>query len=282
MLRGALPWVLLAATGNAQLYTTDAGVSSPEVPNLKQRFEWFARARSDELRAETRLAYSPDRLVQLDLVVPFVSRRVEVAGGATGTQEGLGDLTVATKWALLREDDVMRSDRLSALLDLRLPTGGDDARVDGKGRGRRTALGLSTFGAGAGLGYTLVRDRHRAAAAFRYWQWQKDDGFDPGEAVTLDLAWWYRLSPSRFFAGHDESEYRLTVELLSRWQADDRQGSVRNDNGGHELTAVLGLQCNLTGTAGVEAGILVPIEATTSSPFGHERFGFSLSFRLWF
>ncbi|MEO6594288.1 MAG: hypothetical protein ABIP94_06010, partial [Planctomycetota bacterium] len=66
----------------AQLFTTDAGVISPELPQWKQRFEWLPRARSDEWRTETLLSYSPDRLMQIDLAVPLVSRRVEAMPGS--------------------------------------------------------------------------------------------------------------------------------------------------------------------------------------------------------
>ncbi|HEX5051100.1 MAG TPA: transporter [Planctomycetota bacterium] len=275
----------LAAALPAQLFTTDAGVISPELPQVRERVEWLPRARSDEWRAESRLSWSPDRLVQLDLTVPLVTRRVEVLNGAGalhGKQEGLGDMTLATKWALVRADDVMRSDRFSLLVDVQLPTGDDDTHIDGADAGRRAALGLGTFGAAAGLGYTLVRDRHRAAAALRYWQFETDAGFAPGEAVQLDLAWWYRLSPTEFGARLDVPEYRLTAELLSRWQADDRLSGASAGNGGYEYAAVLGMQCNLTPASAIEGGVIVPFAHTTESPFGDARVGFTMSFRLAF
>jgi len=274
----------LVGSAAAQLVTTDAGVISPELPTVKERLEWFVRDDSRELRATTRLAWAPDRRFQVDVVVPFVDRTWNL--GARTTQEGLGDLEVEAKWALVRDDDVMRSDRLSLLGGLVLPTGDDELLVSGHHAGYvatpRSGLGLGTWGGSLGLGGTLVRDRHRLAAAARFHALAPDDGFDPGSTATLDLAWWYRVTPAVFAPDRDDIEVRGVVELLSKWQGDDALAGAGLANGGYDLWLVLGAQVFPTRAVGLECGVLLPLEMSTSSPFGHDRYALTVSFRLAF
>lgn len=282
----SLPWLLLGTTAlPAQLVTTDAGVLSPTLVSVRERLEWFAREHADEAVSLTSIAWAPERRLQLELGLPLLAREVDVpasGGPRRGRQEGLGDLELGAKWALLREDAVMRSDRLSVLADLRLPTGDDDRRVDGQDLGPRAGLGLGTYGGALGLGYTLVRDRHRAAAALRGWTWASDDGFAPGDAVSLDLAWWYRLSPAAFVVGDDTIEWRGVLELLGRWQGDDRLAGAGLGNGGLQGTIVLGVQANLDRACSLEAGVLLPLVDDTESVFGELRHGLLVSFRMLF
>ncbi|MBL8728875.1 MAG: hypothetical protein JNM25_10620 [Planctomycetes bacterium] len=280
MWRCALPCVLLPSLA-AQFYTTDAGVQSPDLPSLRERIEWRSRRDAEQWIAETRLVWSPRRELELDLTVPLVARHLDGVGGRSA-QQGLGDVVTSGKLALVRDDGVMQSDRLSLLLDVSLPTGDDDGTVDGLDLGPRAALGLGTAGVGAGIGGTIVRDRHRAAAAVRWWQFARDGGFEPGPMLALDVAWWYRLTPAVFAPHGDEVELRLVVEALARWVADDRRGGNDVGNGGHELRLVVGLQANLTPSFALELGAVLPLTETTSSPFGDERLGGLFSCRMSF
>lgn len=281
MLRPAFAVAVLAAAVPAQLLTTDAGVLSPALIAARETFEWQHRAGADDLRATTRAAWSPDRRLQFEAGVPWIARDVDTAG-AQGSMTGFGDLEFGAKWALLRDDAVMRSERLSVLGNVRLPTGDDDGRVDGVDLGRRAALGLGVYGVGAGVGWTTVRDRHRAAAALRGWTYSDDGGFAPGEAVTFDAAWWMRLHPVRFEPGVHHDELRSVVELISGWQQDDRQGGVGQDNGGFYAKALLGLQANATVATSVEAGVLLPLVDDTESAYGDFRVGVLVTFRVLF
>lgn len=278
--------VLLAAGGAAaQLYTTDAGVLSPDLPTLRERFEWSVRDDAEQWRATTKLSWSPGRQVQFDLDVPLLARRVAVpaaGGGLRGTQQGLGDVVFASKWALLREDDVMRSTRLSLFGDLLLPTGETTTRVDGVDLGPRGGLGLGAAGAALGVGGTWVHDRHRFAVALRAFAYDRSDGFSPGDEATLDLAWWVRLLPRTFAPGEPGVEVRGVLELLGRWRDDDRWRGAVLDDGGHELSFVFGVQANLDPARGVECGLIVPLDATTTSPFGDARYTVTLSLRWSF
>ncbi len=282
---GVLACLGFVAPAMAQLFTTDAGVMSPELPTVKERIQWLVREDSEELRATTRFSFAPHRRLQLDLALPFARREVEVAGVGgvrRGTQEGLGDLELDAKWGLVRDDDVMRSDRLSVLGRLSLPTGDTDDRIDGIALGPRVALGLDTWGGSLGLGYTLVRDRHRAAIAVRAAAFAQNELFDSGEEVTLDVAWWVRLTPREFDPEQASVEVRGVLEVLGRWKQDDELVDVDLQNGGTEWSFVVGAQMNLDPATSFEAGLTVPLDTSIESPFGDPRYGLLFSFRLSF
>jgi hypothetical protein len=281
MLRLVLAVAAVAVAAPAQLLTTDAGVLSPALIAARETFEWQHRAGADDLRATTRAAWSQNRWLQFEAGVPWIAREVDTAA-TQGSTSGLGDLEFGAKWALVRADAVMRSERLSVLGNVRLPTGDDDGRVGGVDLGRRAALGLGVYGFGAGVGWTTVRDRHRAAAALRGWTYTEDGGFAPGEAVTFDAAWWMRLHPVRFEPGVHRNELRSVVELISGWQQDDRQGGVGQDNGGFYAKALVGLQANATAATSVEAGVLLPLVDDTESALGGFRVGVLVTFRVLF
>ena len=285
MQRGILwAWPTLFATAAAaQVYTTDAGITSPAVPSIKERVDWLQRDRGEELRVETTFVCSPTRWLETDSTVPFVHRRALLGAQRLHAEvDGLGDVVLATKWALVRDDAVMASDRLSLFADLSLPTGEHHESEQGIELPRRLQPGLGSLGAALGAGATIVRDRHRAAAALRVWHFGDHDGFDPGLLVTLDTAWWYRLSPDRFDPAIEAAEWRVAVELLSRWQQDDAADGVDLQNGGFAADAALGLQCSITEALRVEVGARAPIVSYADDPAGDERLGLTLSFRLFF
>ncbi|HZN39783.1 MAG TPA: transporter [Planctomycetota bacterium] len=269
----------------AQIYTTDARVASPELLQLEERVDYLVRDRGEDLRAATTLVWSPADWLQTDWTVPFLHRRARFPSGGgfvSSEVDGLGDVVLNTKWALLRNDEPMETDRVSLLAGVLLPTGDYEDSEQGVPLPRRLQLGLGCPGAAVGLGATWVRDRHRAAVAFRGWHFAEHDGFAPGEELSLDLAWWYRLSPARFGPGMDGPEWRMTVELLSRWVADDELAGQSQQNGGGEVAAALGLQCSVVPSVRVEVGARAPLASDLDHPAGDERFMFPLSVRCFF
>lgn len=284
----ALPLALLlppAAPALAQIYTIDAGVSSPELPSLGRHAEWWKRADGEELRYSTGLTWSPHTRLETTAIVTGLYRRGRfTSNGNTISSEqlGFGDTLLLGKWALLREDDVMYSDRVSLLGGLSLPTGESGERSGGELIPRREQLGLGSFGGSLGLGTTVIRDRHRFAAALQWWHFGAHDGFEPGEELRLDAAWWYRLQPARFHPDGNVMEWRVVAELLSKWRTDDRLGGADQRNGGFDLSAVLGLQCHASAALRVETAVQLPITTGIETAFGDPRFGVSFNMRLFF
>jgi hypothetical protein len=288
-------WFAVGPALPAQLLTTDAGVMSPALVGVKERIEWIERDYADELRATTFLTTSPTRWLQLEVAVPYLWRDGEVppatGGGHAGhgpttlrdEQSGLGDIELAAKWAVLREDDVMRSHRVSLLGNLTLPTGDDDGRFDGFDLGPHAALGLGAYGGAVGLGYTWVHDRHRAAVALRGWTFGENDTRSrAGEQLTFDAAYWFRLSPAVFEARTETAELRGVVELRGLWREDDVRRGIDLNDGGSQWNVLLGLQAFATRATSFELGVVLPIEDTTLGAFGELRRGYLFSFRILF
>jgi hypothetical protein len=276
---------IAATIACAQVYTTDAAVASPELVHLKERFDWLHRDRGEDLRASTKFVCSPARWLETDLTVPLLHRSARFAGpgGFVSSEDtGLGDVVLETKWAVLRQDDVMASDRVSLFGDVSLPTGDHDETAQGVLLPPRVQLGLGCVGAALGIGGTWVRDRHRAAVALRVWHFVENDDFAPGDEVSLDLAWWFRLSPAIFDPGLHEPEWRLNVELLSRWVADDELANQSQKNGGGEIAAALGIQCNVMPSLRIEAGARLPLASELDHPAGDERFTATFAIRWLF
>lgn len=274
--------VAFAATLPAQIFTLDAGVRSPELPSARERIEVRGFAHGDEARATTDVTWSPDRRVETQLDVPWIWRDVRGGRVSGGTLSGLGDLRLRSKVALLRDDAVMRSDRVAVFGDVFVPTGDDDVTLRGVVAPRDLQPGRGTFGAGLGLATTLVRDRHRAAAAVEWRHWLAHDGVAADDEIALDAAWWFRLSPAAFAPGVDVAEVRTVVELRAVQTFDARVGGVRQDNGGLVLDGVLGVQVNASSKLRYELGAVLPLHDDTRRTLGRAGFGIVLGLTLYF
>jgi hypothetical protein len=275
-----------AVPAAAQVYTADAGVTSPNLRVARESLDWLRTGHVEQFRADTRLSFSPRTDLEMGLLVPWVRRRVEFedpgGGRQRATVEGLGDMHLHAKFALERADDVMQSDRLSLLGILTLPTGADDARTNGFELPRRLQLGLGAPGTGLGIVKTIVRNRHRASAEFVWRHAFDHEGFAPGDLLTLNLAWWYRLVPATFDPQVQEPEWRLTLELLSDYQFTDRDTGGSQHDGGVVSRAAVGLQCNVSPSFRCEGAIRLPLFQNQDGVFGDERFGFTIGLELFF
>jgi hypothetical protein len=279
--------LLLASSVPAQIFTADAGVASPELPSARLLATTLHTSRVDDVRLDADVSYSPRTDLELRLRAPLLWRDIDYldpdgGGRVDGSLSGLGDVNLRAKYALVRADDVMRSDRLSLLADVTFPTADHDAEVDGMVLPRRLQLGHGSFGFGIGPTCTLVRDRHRASAELGYRFWTTHHGHEPGDELYGNLAYWFRLAPVRFEPQEERAEYRLVGEVLSRYRSSDEQDSVGLRDGGTEITGVLGLQVNVSSSQRVELGAILPLYDDTDSVLGARGLGLALSFRMFF
>lgn len=278
---------ITATAGPAQIFTTDAGARSPQLPSLRQVLVVREYRHASELHAISELTWSPDTRFETRLDVPFVARDLEIPGGPGAGFDGsflaLGDLTLHGKLALVRDDDVMRSNRVALIAAIDAPTGRDDRRVAGVRLPRRLQPGFGGVGGSVGVAGTVVRDRHRAALSAQWRHRAAHDGFEPGDEIAVDAAWWYRLSPAAFERSTPATEYRLVAELRSVHRFADREGSVRAPDDGLRSEFVLGLQANTSNQRlRFEVGALVPVFEETPGPLGRARFGGVAAFTLYF
>jgi hypothetical protein len=272
---------LFTAALPGQILTTDAGVRSPQLPSVRTLLAYTEREISTDLTALLQLTHSPTTTLETGLEVPLIDRDID-AGTFDGQLSGLGDASVYAKYALLRDDDVMRSNRLALTAALHLPTGEHDEVLDGQLVPRRLQLGIGSFGIGLGGAATIVRDRHRASLAASWTRYGAHDGFTPGDEFAVDAAYWYRISPARFHAEEEVLEWRGVAELRSRYGARDRLPSGASSDRGLDVDALLGLQVHVGAALRGELGVVLPLRSGLDSPAGDLEFGLLAGFTVFF
>lgn len=280
LLRAALS-IGLAVPAGAQIVTENAGVLSPQTPELREVF-WFTEAASGrDLVWATQAIVSTDIANEFKFTLPWIWRSVERSAGDLDLS-GLGDVSVRWKHALYRDDDVMRSTRWASLVELAAPTGDSDEFDDGVAIPPDLRLSRGDWSFGAGAAFTTIDDRHRFAVDAMYRHRTSHDGFQLGDSVDLDLAYWYRLAPARFDDLETTTEVRGVVELLSSYRWDNEESGEIADGGGSLVWFAPGLQVFPLDWFLLEANVLVPVAQTIDDAFGDRHVGGILSLKFLF
>lgn len=229
---------------------------------------------------------SPNRSLELSAHLPLMSHRVNfegVGGPVRAEFEGVGDLVLRSKYNLILQNGVMRSQRLAVLGALSLPTGEYEEQSAGEAIPRPLQIGLGNLGLSTGLVYSGVADKNRWSAALVYNHYFAHDGFRFGDDVDLQLAYWRRLIPAKFSPAADERELRGVIELLARYHLPNSVGGVGDDSSeGLEVVAAPGLQFWWSPEVLFETNLLLPVADDTTSQFGELDWGFSFNLKLLF
>jgi hypothetical protein len=284
-LRG-LTWLVAAATFaagslGAQILTTDAGVRSPELPSIRALLRSRHYDNVDDLRFRANAVYSLTPNLEVEALLPMISRHIDVGAGSLDLV-GLGDTSLRAKFALLRDDGVMTSNRIALLGRAILPTGDSSSTINGQPLHPRLRLGLGSFGFGLGAASTIVRDRHRASVTLEWQHRGGHSGFDPGDEFELDMAYWFRLSPARFNPSLFEPEWRAVVEVQSRYASRDRGPGLTLSDRGIQVDGIVGLQLNAGTSLRCELGVLAPLVDDLRTPFGDTGFGMVFGVTFYF
>lgn len=273
--------LLSASVARGQIVTENAGVQSPETPELQERFEYGRFQSARDLSFVQGLVVGLDRENELRLRVPFTWRRFESAGGDADFS-GFGDATLHWKHALSREDDVMRSNRWSLIASVTAPTGDNSRIADGivLPNEARLSLGDWTFALGAAT--THISDRHRWSAALMFRHSTPHEGFQRGDEFDLNLAYWYRLLPAVFATTEDVTEVRGVLELLTSWRADSQYGGTKQDDGGVIAWLAPGLQVFPADACLLQMNIELPLAQSVDDALGTRHFAASLTVKILF
>jgi len=285
MRRPAVFALLFAAGAPAawgQVVTENAGTISPETPIWQTRFEYLRTGRLADVRAVETFLWAPNGVMDFALSVPLHHRDVEFGTGLEDTLEGVGDASLRWKHSLWKEDDVMKSTRLSALAGVKIPTGRWHEEEDGAEIPRKLQLGTGAFDVFAGPLFTWIDDRHRVAAELIGRYAFERDGFRLQPSVQVGIAYWYRITPARMEVAGEETEVRGVLELTSVFYGEsERDGRGIGDDGNITWLSP-GIQVYPAFWVLFEAGVQVPIIETVEDVRGDRKFGFLLSVKFLF
>jgi hypothetical protein len=107
------------------------------------------------------LLYGPTESLSLIAIVPFLSKDWTLDGGSelpeSASPTGIGDVNVGARYYFMRRTDVVERHRqfLAVSAGSTLPTGSDDAQVDGARIDQHAQLGTGAFGPYVGVSYVL-------------------------------------------------------------------------------------------------------------------------------
>ena len=279
--------VLLGSPLESQIITANAGVTSPEIPTLRESLDFREAKDYRSLTLNSRLLYGITPQLELDLGFPMVLHRKVRFRNRVGERDtkdlaGVGDISLTIKRSLFQADDVLESTRWALLARVKAPTGVDDRRDGGVRLARRLQLGNGSWGLGAGSVFTVIRDRHRFSAETTYFHETRHEGFRPGPEVAFNMAYWYRLSPARFDPELDRVEVRPVIELLTRYRSSSRSSAGRPRDDGWLISLAPGLQVYPRTDLLFEFYVLVPIFQNVDDPLGDRLLGAGLAVKVLF
>lgn len=174
--------------------------------------------------------------------VPALDKRLSLAGqNGSRVADGLGDLTVFARYTWRQWDEPGKTLRVAPLLGLIAPTGRDD-QSDRAGRlPRPLQAGSGAWGALAGLVVTRQTLDWQVDAQLAVSAFGRDEGYQPGQRLALDLSGQYRVWPRVLGAGVPGFLYTV-LELNLTDVAADELFRNKTASGGTQLLAAPGLQ----------------------------------------
>lgn len=208
------------------------------------------------------LPFAPHQRVTTRVVVPLVYKRLttsQVGSGAPYSEVGLGDVSVAAKWAFFVRDRLGGTSRLALVAGVSLPTGGTSARFDdGPEAPRPLQLGTGAVNASATLVGTVIRGQWGVSADLGHRRHAAADDFRFGASTRYDLAVGLRLP------AHVETIRTRTVQLYLEWNGSiagrsRTGGNDIGDSGGHVAFLSPGLQFVPLPQLLLEASLQIPV-----------------------
>ena len=286
--------LVLAATGTAAApltFNTALPVAEGEFV-LRQQFV-FSRASGDssgvgrereERAAVSVLGYGAAAHLTLFAEIPFVDRSLET--GAPGARRsrganGLGDITLSTRYTVFRRDGPGRTFRVAPFLGLKLPTGRSRTR-DSIGLlppSVRTGTGSWDPLGGIVLTHQTLDFQIDAQASYRVNT--RADGFEAGDVARADLSFQYRLLPRRIEGGTPGFLYGVAEANLRHRGHNSVNGVADRNSGGFALFVSPGLQY-VTKRWIVELGAQLPAMQRLNGTALEDDFILRVGFRLNF
>ncbi len=208
------------------------------------------------------LPFAPHQRVTTMVQLPLVYKRMTAASDSKQilySNVGLGDVTVAAKWAVFARDRFGGTTRFAVVGTARLPTGTTDATLEtGDLAPRPLQLGTGAFATGAVLVGTAVRGRWGVSADVGHSRSAKSGGYRFGSVTRYDVAIGVR------FPNHIETLRSRTLQLYLEWNGSvaerDRDGALAVQNtGGHVGFLSPGVQWVVLPQLLFEGSVQIPV-----------------------
>ncbi len=268
--RGALPIgftaaiviaVIQPASAHEPIFTPGAHTHSKDGQEVSVVYQRRRESGGGEKKTEQELALEYEYGVTANWTVkaeiPLVDKSV-VNGGSTG----IGDIALATKYRFIRKDLPGRQFSTTALFQIKLPTGDDDASP-------RLGSGSTDFVGGLLHGLESRRWYYNTAARYRL-NTEGGGGLEKGDKVFLDLVGGVRPVLTKYKEPDTVLFFEFNWENTER---DSLNGADVADTGGWELFASPGIFWTYRFFA-LTAGVQIPIAENLngSQPTSDYRF----------
>lgn len=249
--------------------------SAPSTGSVRAEFDWdylTASAASDENPAATEsltqmsfrpvVVYSPNNRLNLVLQVPLVRKDWTVAGGdapEAAKPFGLGDLDLGARFFIAQTTNLaaQRRQEFAVSIGTSLPTGANDAEVNGERIDDHAQLGTGSWGPYAGLLYALHRDPWNLTASLSGRLHSTNSfGYHYGSAMLWSVTGSYRAWDAVAFELGVDGRYAVR---------DTADGEFQVNTGGLLLALSPGVRVNPAGALWLNARAQVP--------FAHHLYG---------
>lgn len=194
--------------------------------------------------------------LQLGVALPYVSTDQDGVGiGADAS--GVGDLSLLGKWRFFRWDAPGEALNVSALADLSLPTGEDDATTSGMRIQPELQVGSGGVDPGLGLAATYEPGRWRfnAAGLYRFRTDTDGDHARLGDELIAEVEignrFWLEPYPGPFM--------RADIAARYFWQDESRQGARLPSTGSERATLAVTWAFRPRPALDLQAGVELPI-----------------------
>lgn len=205
--------------------------------------------------------YSPTTNTLFGIVVPYVEKRLDIAGVGEGTTRGLGDLTLIGHYRFLNRLGPGYADMAAARFGLSLPTSSTDRHIGTLNVPEPLRRALQPGAGSPALTFTLAAGRehylYNVNIDAGYQLNTSDDRFSFGDQTFADLSVQTFVLPAWTRARGFELLPALDL-LLTHAERDHFGGPVR-DSGGDTLVIAPGIQWIATERVLFETSVGLPV-----------------------
>ncbi len=205
------------------------------------------------------LPFAPHQRFTTKVVLPLIYKRFSTSPSPQYSNAGIGDLTVAAKWAFFARNRRDGTTRLALAGAVSLPTGSSNAEfADGSTAPRPLQLGKGVVSGGLTLVGTMVRGPWGLSADVGHARAASDGGFCFGTTTRYNVAIGLR------FPFYVETIRTKTLQFYLEWNGSiaarsTQGGAALANTGGHVAYLSPGVQWVVLPQLLIEGSVQIPV-----------------------